>query len=117
MFIVSSEPLSADDDNNVIPSEYYLEQNYPNPFNPSTTISWQMPVGGKVKLIVLDILGRPVAELVNEFRPAGSYQVEFSAKAGSASGGNAYVLPSGIYFYQLSVGDEFLETKKLVLMK
>jgi len=67
-------------------------------------------------LKVYDLLGIEVATLVNEEKPAGSYEVEFSAIGGSASGGDAYSLPSGIYFYQMSAGN-FIETKKMVLMK
>jgi hypothetical protein len=69
-----------------------------------------------VNLKVYDLLGREIATLVNEEKPAGEYEVEFSAKGGSASGGNAYNLPSGIYFYQLRAGD-FVEAKKMILLK
>ncbi len=57
----------------------YLHQNYPNPFNPSTKISWQSPVGSWQTLKVYDVLGNEVATLVNEYRNAGSYEVEFNA--------------------------------------
>ena len=63
---------------NSIPSEYSLFQNYPNPFNPSTTITYQIPQTGFVTLKVYDILGREVATLVNEEKPAGSYEVQFT---------------------------------------
>jgi hypothetical protein len=104
--------------------EFSLEQNYPNPFNPSTIIKYSIPSviasGSKqsqlVTLKIYDVLGNEVATLVNEEKPAGSYEVEFSAKGGSASGGNAYKLSSGIYFYRLQAGS-FVETKKLILMK
>lgn len=93
---------------------FALEQNYPNPFNPVTTISYTIPnvVDAKsasvtnTKLIVYNILGQQVQTLVNEIKPAGNYQVQFD-------GSN---LPSGIYFYTLSYG-EFLQTRKLVLLK
>jgi hypothetical protein len=71
---------------------------------------------GFVSIKVFDILGNEIATLVNEEKPAGSYEVEFSAKGGSASGGNAFNLPSGIYFYKLQAG-QFLETKKMILLK
>ena len=58
---------------------YSLSQNYPNPFNPSTKISWQSPVSGWQSLRVYDILGREIATLVNEFRPAGKYEVNWNA--------------------------------------
>jgi agmatine deiminase len=109
------------------PKEYYLSQNYPNPFNPTTKIKFTIPrvianpneIGMKQSLITLkvyDVLGNEVATLVNEEKPSGSYEVEFSAKGGSASGGNAYNLPSGVYFYQLKTSS-FVETKKMILLK
>ncbi len=107
-------------------SDFSLQQNYPNPFNPSTKISWQSPVGGWQTLKIYDVLGNEVASLIDEYKPAGKYEVEFSAKGGSASGGNAYSLPSGVYFYQLLVSDlqskdgkaeNYIETKKMILLK
>jgi len=89
-----------------IPANFILEQNYPNPFNPSTVISWQSPVGSHQTLKVYDLLGNEVATLVDEYKTAGSYEVEFSAKG----------LTSGIYFYRLQASD-FVETKKLMLLK
>jgi hypothetical protein len=65
---------------------------------------------------VYDILGNEVATLVNEEQAPGVYEVEFSTKGGSASGGNAYSLPSGVYFYKLKSGS-FIETKKMVVLK
>jgi len=81
-------------------------QNYPNPFNPSTIIQYAISSRQFVTLKVYDILGREVASLVNEYRPAGKYETEFSAAK----------LSSGIYFYQLKAG-EFISTKKMVLLK
>jgi hypothetical protein len=97
-------------------NEFSLSPNFPNPFNPTTKISYQIPVLSFVTLKVYDVLGNEIAELVNEEKPAGSYEVEFSAIGGSASGGNAYNVTSGIYFYQLTTGN-FIETKKMVLIK
>ena len=99
-----------------LPTSFALLQNYPNPFNPTTTIRWQLAEGSEAKLKVYDILGREVATLVNEYRPTGKYETEFSAGGGSAYGGNAYNQPSGVYFYQLRAGS-FVETKKMMLMK
>ncbi len=89
---------------------FKLNQNYPNPFNPSTKISWQSPVAGWQSLKVYDILGNEVATLVNEYRPAGNYQVDFNS---SIDGRN---LSSGVYFYQLRVGS-FIQTRKMILTK
>lgn len=85
---------------------FSLSQNYPNPFNPSTIISWQSPISSWQTLKVYDILGNEVATLVDEYKTAGSYEVEF----------NASKLSSGVYFYRLQSGN-FSETKKLILMK
>jgi photosystem II stability/assembly factor-like uncharacterized protein len=91
---------------NTAPTEFALEQNFPNPFNPSTKISWQSPVGSWQTLKVYDVLGNAVLTLLNEYKPAGKYEVDFVANG----------LPSGVYFYQLKAGD-FIQTKKMILIK
>ena len=101
--------------------KYKLHQNYPNPFNPSTTIKFTILSVGVyrntlVQLKIYDVLGNEVATLVNEVKPSGEYQIEFSAKGGSASGGDAWNLASGIYFYKLFAGN-FVEIKKMILLK
>ncbi len=93
------------------PNKFLLSQNYPNPFNPVTKIKYTIPENlsdGRQEVIlkVYDILGREVATLVNEEKPAVEYEVEF----------NGANLPSGIYFYQLRAG-EYSETMKMVLLK
>ena len=92
------------------PNSFFLSQNYPNPFNPVTKIKFSIPQNvrretGNVSLKIYDVLGREIATLVNEEKPAGEYEVEF----------NAVNLPSGIYFYQLKAG-KFAETKKMILL-
>lgn len=94
-----------------LPEKFALEQNYPNPFNPSTTMRYSIPVSEFVTLKVYDVLGEEVATLVNEEKPAGSYEVEFTSH--SDEGQN---LTSGIYFYTLQAGS-FTQTKKLILIK
>ncbi len=89
-----------------VPGGYRLEQNYPNPFNPSTTIEYTLARTENVRLTVYDILGRQVAVLVNEEKPAGSYRVTFDAKG----------IPSGTYFYTLKSGT-FNVTKSMVVIK
>jgi len=89
-----------------IPEVFSLSQNYPNPFNPTTIIEYSIIKDGQVNLEVFDVLGREVAELVNEQKAAGSYSVEFDASN----------LPSGIYFYVLTSGS-FKDSKKLLLLK
>lgn len=100
--------VDVDEEENPIPDEYKLEQNYPNPFNPSTKISWQSPVASWQTLKVYDILGNEVATLVDEYRPAGMHNVQFTQKNAAMS--------SGVFFYQFKAGD-FVETKKMVLIK
>jgi photosystem II stability/assembly factor-like uncharacterized protein len=101
------------------PTMFSLRQNYPNPFNPVTKISYTIPTSPSLPLLakewvgvrfvtlkVFDVLGEEVTTLVNEEKPAGSYEVDFDARN----------LASGIYYYQLRAGD-FVETKKMILMK
>ena len=97
-------------------NSFVLEQNYPNPFNPSTKIVYSIPSNQFVSLKVFDVLGKEVATIVNELLQAGKYEVEFSANGGSASGGNASSLPSGIYFYEVRSGN-LIQTKKMVLLR
>jgi hypothetical protein len=94
------------------PSNFKLFQNYPNPFNPTTKISWQSAVGSWQVLKVFDILGNKIVTLVDEYRPAGSYEVEFNA----VETRHGVSLPSGAYFYQLRAGD-FISVKKMLLLK
>ncbi len=99
-----------------IPQEFSVEQNYPNPFNPTTKINFSVPTTSFTTLKVFDILGKEVATLVNEELKPGSYETTFSAKGGSASGGDGKDLSSGVYFYRLQAGS-FVETKKLLLLR
>lgn len=92
--------------NNTVPQEYILHQNYPNPFNPTTKISFELPKAGNVRLVVYDLLGREVASLLNDYKSAGRYSVEF----------NASNFASGVYLYRLEAGD-FKATKKMLLVK
>jgi len=87
-------------------NEFTLEQNFPNPFNPTTKISWQSPVNSWQTLKIYDVLGNIVANLVNEYRPAGNYKIDF----------NASNLPSGVYFYRIQV-ENFVETKKMIFLR
>jgi hypothetical protein len=99
------------DDDELTIADYILYQNYPNPFNPTTKISWQSPVSGWQSLKVYDVLGNEVATLVDEYRTAGNYEVDFNIGHNSSP-----ALASGIYYYQLKVGD-FVKTKKMILLK
>ncbi len=103
--------INGVEDAAVLPSGFILSQNYPNPFNPSTKIIWQSPVGSWQSLKVYDVLGNEVATLVDEYKPAGKYEVEFSAK-----NGNAKNISSGVYFYRLQAGN-YVDTKKMILLR
>jgi len=89
-----------------IPTGYELKQNYPNPFNPTTTISFSVPKTGKVNIVLMDVLGKEVLTIVNDYRAAGNYEIEVDGSA----------LASGVYFYKMTSGS-FADTKKLVLVK
>ena len=94
-----------------MPEEYTLSQNYPNPFNPTTTIKYSIPKHSYVTLKIYDILGKEITTLVKEEKPSGNYQLEFSAKGGSAAD-----LPSGVYFYRIRAGS-FNQVRKMMLIK
>ena len=81
-------------------------QNYPNPFTQFTTIEYQIPQEGIVKLSVYDLQGKQIATLINKNQPAGIYRINFSADK----------LPPGTYIYKIHAG-EFVETKKLIVIK
>ncbi len=89
-----------------VPEKFELMQNYPNPFNPSTTISYIIPKESDVSLKIYNILGKEVAELVNENQTAGKYSVSFDASS----------LASGVYFYTLKIANKSY-TRKMILMK
>ena len=91
---------------NIAVNGFILEQNYPNPFNPSTVIKYAVAEKQYVSLKVYDVLGNEVEALVNEEKEAGNYEVEF----------NANYLSSGIYYYTI-VTDNFVQTKKMILLK
>jgi hypothetical protein len=88
------------------PEDFQLLQNYPNPFNPTTKISWQSPIGSHQTLKIYNVLGNLVATLVDEYKTAGSYEVEFDATG----------LSSGIYYARLQA-DGYVQTRKMILMK
>ncbi len=89
-----------------VPQKYELLQNYPNPFNPTTVINFSIPKSGLVTLKVYNVLGQEVAELVNDVKPAGNYEVTFDASD----------LTSGMYIYTITSGN-FSSTKKMMLLK
>jgi hypothetical protein len=88
------------------PERYELGQNYPNPFNPATEIMFKVKAEGRVQLIVYDILGRQVAQLVDAKLNAGVHKVSFDGRS----------LPSGMYLYVMKTAG-YHEVKKMALIK
>jgi hypothetical protein len=111
--ILSVDTLTGIEDPELaqLPAQFRLYQNYPNPFNQSTRIGYTLKISGPVSLKVFNLLGEEVATLVNAIQSAGSYQVTWD---GRNNRGEA--VASGIYFYQLSLGNA-TQTRKLTLLK
>ncbi|MBS1515349.1 MAG: SBBP repeat-containing protein [Bacteroidetes bacterium] len=91
---------------NEVPSGFSLKQNYPNPFNPVTNIKFDMQKGDFVSVKIFNALGKEIETLVNEYKPAGMYEITFDAGR----------FESGIYFYKMETNG-FSETKKMILVK
>jgi len=94
-----------------LPTEYRLEQNHPNPFNSETAIGYSLPQRSPVRLVIYDLLGREVRQLVNEEQEAGSYRVVWDGRDEKGEG-----VPSGIYVYRIETGS-YTASKKLLLLK
>jgi len=101
-----TEGINYTGDDELYVNSFSLEQNYPNPFNPSTMITYSLAEEVKVNLKIYDVMGREVAQLINETQNAGTHNYNFDASS----------LSSGIYFYKLSAGD-FVSVKKMTLLK
>jgi hypothetical protein len=99
-------PQAVGEDRDEHPRQFALLPNYPNPFNPSTTIRYELPVSGLVRLSVLDLLGREVATLVDERQDPGRHEVTFDAGP----------LASGLYVYRLQAG-HVSRTHTLMILK
>ena len=108
--LVGSNPstTTAIQEKNSQPVGFMLEQNYPNPFNPTTNVEYRIVNFQFVTLKVFDVLGREVATLVDELKPAGTYVTSFSS--------DRFGLTSGVYFYRLQVGN-LAATKKMIITK
>lgn len=104
-FQVMQVPVSLEDDT-AVPVEFVLRQNYPNPFNPTTRIEYGLPDTSPVKMTVYDVMGRPVATLVDEIKTRGYHTVDFTAVN----------LPSGIYFVRV-LADNQVRSIKITLLK
>jgi photosystem II stability/assembly factor-like uncharacterized protein len=102
----AGNPIGIIQTNTEVPAEYSLAQNFPNPFNPSTTIKFSLPKSSFVTLKIYDNIGKEVAILIDQNVGSGNYEYEFDAG----------VLGSGIYYYRIKA-DDFVETKKMILIK
>jgi subtilisin-like proprotein convertase family protein len=93
-------------DQKMLPGEYRLEQNYPNPFNPGTSVAFQLPVTGRVRMVLFDMLGREVRTLLNGVMEAGRHEMQVDCST----------LSTGVYYYRLEANG-FTSTKKMMLLK
>jgi hypothetical protein len=95
-----------------VPKEYTLSQNFPNPFNPSTSIQYGLPARSTVRLVIYNVLGQVVKELINIEQPAGIQAIVWNSN-----------VTSGLYFYRLEAtsldnpSKRFVETKKMLLLR
>ena len=93
--------------NNPFPENFYLSPNFPNPFNPKTTFYYSVSKPSWVTLKIYNLLGKEIDTLVDHYHEINTYPIQF----------NGSNLPSGIYLYQLKVGEHYSETKKMMLVK
>jgi len=100
-------PIGINEEKNLVANNYILNQNYPNPFNPITHISFELKRWGYVTIKIYDILGKLVSNLINRKLQAGKYTENFEAK----------LFSSGIYFYELNVDNNIIDTKKMIFIK
>jgi hypothetical protein len=98
-------PTSVDEEN-TIPTEFFVRQNYPNPFNPTTTIRFGLPASAHVTITVYNLLGQEVARILEGRRDAGTYEVPFEASR----------LGSGVYLYRVQA-DRAVSVKRMILLK
>ncbi|MGE5499674.1 MAG: family 10 glycosylhydrolase [Syntrophothermus sp.] len=89
-------------------SDYAIEQNYPNPFNPVTRIQYTAAREGQISIQLFNVLGERMAVLVDEYKSAGTYYLEFDAQK--------HELPSGIYYYTMTANG-FTASRKMILLK
>lgn len=102
----SMTPVKIINLNTITPEQFSLSQNFPNPFNPTTNITFDLPQKSFVKLKIYDVTEKELISLVNEDLTVGSYNFQWDASS----------FTSGVYFYRLETND-FIETKRMVLMK
>ncbi|MBN2411639.1 T9SS type A sorting domain-containing protein [candidate division KSB1 bacterium] len=96
----------------MIPQNFALHPAYPNPFNPVTTIRYDLAEEGDVNLTVTDISGKTVRTLVSKKVAAGSYSVQWDGM-----NGEGLRVASGVYFYTLKAGNDYVQTRKMMMLK
>ena len=113
-FIESAYPsinLKSENENVPVPQIVKLHQNYPNPFNPKTIISYQLEDLAYVNIDIVDLLGQRIKTLTSGYQNSGQSTIGWDATDDFGK-----IVPGGIYFYRLSVGD-VVKTKKMLLLK
>ena len=109
----SSEPTAVLEERTAaLPQSFTLNQNYPNPFNSETVIRFALPTSADVELSIFNLAGQQVATLVGGTRQAGVYTVHWDCRD---DGGRE--LASGVYLYRLTAGEQWVETRKLLLLR
>ena len=108
---ISVSMNTAVEEDEPLPNEFNLAQNYPNPFNPVTTISYTLPATAEVRIVIYNIQGKIIRNLVNGQQAAGAYNIVWDAKDDL---GNA--VPTGLYIYKMQAGD-YARTLKMTLLK
>lgn len=95
----------------LVPERFALAPNYPNPFNPETAFRYDLPVSGRVRMEIFDLLGQRVRILVDEEQPAGQYRLQWDGR--DAAG---MVMASGVYLCRLRMGD-FVQVRRMALVR
>lgn len=108
---VTTASIAFSGGGSAVPTEYAMKQNTPNPFNPSTKISYALPEASQVRLVVFNVLGQQVTELVNGTQEAGEYEIIWDGKDQYGAS-----VASGVYFYKISA-NRYSDTKKMMLLK
>ncbi len=106
LLLMISNITGIEEETSEIPTQYNLIQNFPNPFNPSTVIKYDIPKNTSVKIILYNSIGQQIRELVNKNHFPGYYSYIIDGT----------MLSSGVYFYQI-ITDDFIDSKKMILMK
>jgi hypothetical protein len=108
---MGTDPLVISEQTDSVRS-FVLYDNFPNPFNPLTTLRYDIPQSGHVELKIFNIQGQLVRTIVDEDKPAGSYQAIWDGRSNEG-----ILQASGVYFYRLEAGDRFSKTKRMILLR